>query len=165
MPAWPNPTRTVLEANLAVLEGAEHGICFASGVAAIEAILKRLRPGDQVLAMDDLYGGTVRLFRDVFEPYGLTFGYVDMTHLSRVEAAIRPGNQAGVDRDADESAVAHRGYREGFRDGACLGCGRGRRQHVRLAVPAATDCPGVRICRCNPRRSIWGGIRMSLVGP
>ncbi|MEX0600402.1 MAG: cystathionine gamma-synthase [Rhodothermales bacterium] len=85
-----NPTRTALEGNLAALEGARHGICFASGVAAIDAILKALRPGDHVVAMDDLYGGTVRLFRQVFEPYGIEFTFVDMTDLDSVEAALRP---------------------------------------------------------------------------
>lgn len=85
-----NPTRTALEENLAAMEGARHGICFASGVAAIDAILKVLRPGDHVVAMDDLYGGTVRLFRQVFEPYGIEFSLVDMTDPVSVEGAIRP---------------------------------------------------------------------------
>ncbi len=85
-----NPTRTALEENLAALEAARHGICFASGVAAIDAIMKAFRPGDHVLAMNDLYGGTVRLFRQVFEPFGLEFGFVDMTDLDAVEAALRP---------------------------------------------------------------------------
>lgn len=85
-----NPTRTALEANLAALEGARHGICFASGVAAIDAIVKALRPGDHVVAMNDLYGGTVRLFRHVFEPFGLEFSLVDMTDLEAVESALRP---------------------------------------------------------------------------
>lgn len=83
-----NPTRTALEQNLAALEGAAHGICFASGVAAIDAIVKALRPGDHVVAMDDLYGGTVRLFRQVFEPFGIRFSFVDMTSLDAVEGAM-----------------------------------------------------------------------------
>ena len=66
-----NPTRTALEQNLAALEGAAHGIAFSSGVAATDAILKSLRPGDHVVATDDLYGGTFRLMRQVFEPFGL----------------------------------------------------------------------------------------------
>ena len=85
-----NPTRTALEKNLAALEGAAHGICFASGMAALDAMLKRLRPGDHVLGMADIYAGTIRLFREVFEPYGLTFNFVDMTDLQAVEAAVRP---------------------------------------------------------------------------
>ncbi|MEX0748028.1 MAG: aminotransferase class I/II-fold pyridoxal phosphate-dependent enzyme, partial [Rhodothermales bacterium] len=83
-----NPTRTALEQNLAALEDAAHGICFASGVAAIDAIVKTLRPGDHVLAMDDLYGGTVRLFRQVYEPFGIRFSFVDMTDIDVVESAM-----------------------------------------------------------------------------
>jgi cystathionine beta-lyase/cystathionine gamma-synthase len=83
-----NPTRTALEENLAALEGARHGICFASGVAATDAICKSLRPGDQVVAMNDLYGGTVRLFRQVYEPFGIKFSFVDMTDLEAAEEAL-----------------------------------------------------------------------------
>lgn len=83
-----NPTRSALEANLASLEDATHGICFASGVAGIDAILKGLRPGDHVISTDDLYGGTFRLFRQVFEPFGLQFSFVDMTNVDAVAAAI-----------------------------------------------------------------------------
>lgn len=83
-----NPTRTALEENLAALEGARHGICFSSGVAATDAICKSLRPGDRVVAMNDLYGGTVRLFRQVYEPFGITFSFVDMTDLEAVEEAL-----------------------------------------------------------------------------
>lgn len=83
-----NPTRTALEENLAALEGARHGICFASGVAATDAICKSLRPGDHVVAMNDLYGGTIRLFRQVYEPFGIKFSFVDMTDLEAVEQAL-----------------------------------------------------------------------------
>lgn len=85
-----NPTRSALEANLASLENAEHGICFSSGVAGIDAILKGLRPGDHVISTNDLYGGTFRLFRQVFEPFGLQFSFVDMTDVDAVEQAITP---------------------------------------------------------------------------
>ena len=83
-----NPTRTALEQNLAALEGGAHGICFSSGVAATDAICKSLRPGDHIVAMNDLYGGTIRLFRQVYEPFGLRFSFVDMTDLDAVEQAI-----------------------------------------------------------------------------
>ncbi len=86
-----NPTRAALEGNLASLEGAEHAVCFASGVAGIDAILKGLRPGDHIVTTDDLYGGTFRLFRQVFEPFGLRFSFVDMTDLAAVDEAIQPG--------------------------------------------------------------------------
>lgn len=85
-----NPTRTALEQNLAALEGAAEGICFASGLAAVDAMLKRLRPGDHVVATSDLYGGTYRLMRQVFEPFGLRFSFVDMTDLDAAEAAFTP---------------------------------------------------------------------------
>jgi cystathionine beta-lyase/cystathionine gamma-synthase len=83
-----NPTRTALEGNLAGLENATHGIAFSSGVAGIDAIMKGLRPGDHVVASDDLYGGTFRLFTQVFEPFGLTFSFVDMTDLEATAAAV-----------------------------------------------------------------------------
>ena len=85
-----NPTRSALEGNLAALENARHAVCFASGVAGIDAIMKGLRPGDHVLAVNDLYGGTYRLFRQVFEPFGIAFSFVDMTDLEQTEAAIKP---------------------------------------------------------------------------
>ncbi|MEO0559515.1 MAG: cystathionine gamma-synthase [Bacteroidota bacterium] len=83
-----NPTRSALEGNLASLEGAEHGIAFASGVAAIDAILRRLRPGDHVVSTDDLYGGTYRLMRQVFEPMGIGFTFTDLTSSDAVASAM-----------------------------------------------------------------------------
>ncbi|MDA0683749.1 MAG: cystathionine gamma-synthase [Bacteroidetes bacterium] len=85
-----NPTRTALEGNLAGLESAKHGICFSSGVAATDAIARCLRPGDHIVASNDLYGGTYRLFRQVFGPFGITSDFVDMSDLDKVEQAIRP---------------------------------------------------------------------------
>jgi cystathionine gamma-lyase len=72
-----NPTRTALEACLASLEGGRHALAFASGMAAESAITQLLRPGDHVIAVDDLYGGTYRLFIQVFEPMGVRFSFVD----------------------------------------------------------------------------------------
>jgi cystathionine gamma-lyase len=83
-----NPTRTALQDNLASLEGAAWGLCFSSGLAATNALLARLVPGDHVVAGDDLYGGTYRLFTKVFERYGLRFTYVDTTEVAAVERAI-----------------------------------------------------------------------------
>lgn len=85
-----NPTRSALEGNLASLEGAQHGICFASGVAATDAVMKWMRPGDHVVAPNDLYGGTYRLMRQVFGPFGITSSFVDMTSLDVVKAALTP---------------------------------------------------------------------------
>lgn len=81
-----NPTRTALEKLVAGLENADECACFASGCAAIDAMLKLMRPGDQVIASNDLYGGTYRLFTKVFEPYGIQFSFVDMTNVANVEA-------------------------------------------------------------------------------
>src|SRR5437763_2025782 len=72
-----NPTRTALETCLASLEGGERGLAFASGLAATTAVLSLLRPGDEVVAASDLYGGTYRLLERVFRPWGLVSRYTD----------------------------------------------------------------------------------------
>ncbi len=86
-----NPTRTALETCLASLEGARHGVCFASGCAATSTLLHTLRPGDHVVSSDDVYGGTWRIFESVFRPLNIDFTFVDMTDAAAVEAAIQPG--------------------------------------------------------------------------
>ena len=83
-----NPTRTALEGNLASLEGAEHGIAFASGVAGIDAILRRLRPGDHVVSTSDLYGGTYRLMTQIHQPYGVEFTFADLHSTDALDEAI-----------------------------------------------------------------------------
>lgn len=83
-----NPTRTALETCLASLEGAAHGLAFASGLAAEHAVLSLLRPGDHVVAGEDLYGGTVRLMRHVFEPLGIRVAFVDTTDARQVADAL-----------------------------------------------------------------------------
>lgn len=85
-----NPTRTALEKMIAGLEGADEAACFSSGVAAMDALMKMLRPGDHVITTNDLYGGSYRLFTKVFEPYGIDFTFVDMTDLDKVQDAIKP---------------------------------------------------------------------------
>lgn len=84
-----NPTRTALEKLIAGLEEADECACFGSGVAAIDAAIKTLKPGDHVLSTNDLYGGTYRLFRQVFEPYGIEFSFVDMTNLDEVRNSLK----------------------------------------------------------------------------
>lgn len=84
-----NPTRSALEANLAALEGAKHGHCFASGMSAIDTVFRLLRSGDHVIAGEDMYGGSYRLFSKVLEKYGITFTYVDTTNVDAVRAALR----------------------------------------------------------------------------
>src|SRR5690606_6579321 len=81
-----NPTRSALEHSLASIEQGTHGFAFASGLAAMDAVLKLLVPGDGVLATSDLYGGSYRLFKKVFEKYGITFDFVNMRELSSLES-------------------------------------------------------------------------------
>jgi len=88
-----NPTREALEGCLAALEGARHGLAFGSGLAATDAILHLLDAGDHVLASDDVYGGTFRIFEKVFRRVGLEFTYVDMTDPGNVARALRPGTR------------------------------------------------------------------------
>jgi cystathionine beta-lyase/cystathionine gamma-synthase len=83
-----NPTRTALQKALAALENGKHGICYASGLAATDAILKLFRPGDEIIATNDLYGGTYRIMKKVFEPFGLVFQFVDMSDVANVKAAV-----------------------------------------------------------------------------
>jgi cystathionine gamma-lyase len=86
-----NPTRTALETCLASLEGATHGVCFASGCAATSTVIHTLAAGDHVVSSDDVYGGTWRIFTSIFEPLGIEFTFVDMTDHAAVEAALRVG--------------------------------------------------------------------------
>ena len=83
-----NPTRAALEQCIAALEGGAHGLAFASGMAAEATVMQLLKPGDHTLAVDDLYGGSYRLFRRVLEPMGLTFSFVDGSDLGAVEKAM-----------------------------------------------------------------------------
>ncbi len=85
-----NPTRNTLEACAAALEGARHGLAFASGCAATTTMLHLLRPGDHVVCGDDVYGGTFRILDKVMNPMGITASFVDMTDLARTEEAFRP---------------------------------------------------------------------------
>jgi cystathionine beta-lyase/cystathionine gamma-synthase len=85
-----NPTRSALEGNLASLEGATQAIAFASGVAATDAVLRRLRPGDHVVASNDLYGGSYRLMRQIHEPMGIRFTFADLSDLDAARAAMTP---------------------------------------------------------------------------
>jgi cystathionine gamma-lyase len=85
-----NPTRTVLEKNLTALENGLDAICFSSGLAAQDAVVKLLKTGDEVLAVNDLYGGTYRQMVRVYGPWGLKSRFVDMYDASKVESAISP---------------------------------------------------------------------------
>lgn len=83
-----NPTRTALEESLASIENGVRGLAFASGLAATDAVMKILKPGDEVIATDDLYGGTYRMFTRVYEAFGIKFHYVDMTNFKKLESLI-----------------------------------------------------------------------------
>ncbi|SET77346.1 cystathionine gamma-synthase [Hymenobacter actinosclerus] len=83
-----NPTRSQLQDALAALDNGRHGLAFASGMAAIDCVVKLLQPGDEVICTDDLYGGSYRLFTKVYAPYGINFHFVPMHDMAAVEAAV-----------------------------------------------------------------------------
>ncbi|MED5363007.1 MAG: cystathionine gamma-synthase [Bacteroidota bacterium] len=83
-----NPTRTALEASLASIENGKHGFCFGSGMAAIDAVVKLLSPGDEVISTNDLYGGSYRIFTKIFQDLGIVFHFVDMQDPANVAAKI-----------------------------------------------------------------------------
>src|SRR5688572_21375791 len=85
-----NPTRKALEEALAIIENGKYGLAFSSGVAATDAVIKLLEPGDEVIAGTDMYGGTYRLFTKVFEKFGIRFIYVDATNTELIRKAVTP---------------------------------------------------------------------------
>lgn len=88
-----NPTRSVLEANLAALERGKHGHCFASGMSAIDVVFRTLKSGDHVVAGENMYGGSYRLFSKVLEKFGLQFTYVDTSNVDAVRKALQPNTK------------------------------------------------------------------------
>ncbi|KAA9331162.1 cystathionine gamma-synthase [Adhaeribacter soli] len=80
-----NPTRTQLQNALAALENGKHGLCFASGMAAIDAVVKMLSPGDEVISTNDLYGGSYRIFTKIFQNYGIKFHFISMADINNIE--------------------------------------------------------------------------------
>ena len=83
-----NPTRSALESNIAAIENGKYGACFASGIAAIDCVIKMLNPGDEVISVNDLYGGTYRIFTTIFEQYGIKFHFVDMLDVQNIKNAV-----------------------------------------------------------------------------
>ena len=83
-----NPTRQALENNLAAIEEGKFGACFGSGLAAIDAVIKMLSPGDEVISTNDLYGGSYRIFTTIFEKYGINFHFVDMLNVNNIKEKI-----------------------------------------------------------------------------
>ncbi|HAN65035.1 MAG TPA: cystathionine gamma-synthase [Chitinophagaceae bacterium] len=88
-----NPTRLALENAMAMIENGKFGLVFGSGVAATDAVIKLLKPGDQVIAANDMYGGTYRLFTKIFEKFGIRFSFVDTTHTANIESALTPNTK------------------------------------------------------------------------
>ena len=83
-----NPTRAALESNLAAIESGKYGACFGSGLAAIDCVIKMLKPGDEVISTNDLYGGSYRIFKTIFEKYGIHFHFVDMVDVQNISNKI-----------------------------------------------------------------------------
>ncbi len=83
-----NPTRQALEKSLASIEGGSYGLAFASGLSAIDAVIKLLNPGDEVISTNDLYGGTFRLFNTIFKKFGIVFKFIGMEEADRIEDHI-----------------------------------------------------------------------------
>ena len=83
-----NPTRAALENNLAALESGKYGACFGSGLAAIDCVVKMLNPGDEVISTNDLYGGSYRIFKTIFEKYGINFHFVNMLDENNIKDKI-----------------------------------------------------------------------------
>jgi cystathionine beta-lyase/cystathionine gamma-synthase len=88
-----NPTRTALELNIAALENGKHGMAFGSGTAAVDAIMHLLKPNDHVIMSWNVYGGTYRIAKMVWEGYGLQFDFVDSTNLKNIERALKPNTK------------------------------------------------------------------------
>lgn len=88
-----NPTRSALQNSLAALENGKHGLCFSSGLAAIDCLMKTMSPGDHVLSTSDLYGGTYRIYTKIFEKFGVEFDFIGMEDAGAVEAHVKPNTK------------------------------------------------------------------------
>ncbi len=83
-----NPTRTALENNIAALENGAHALCFSSGMGAVDAVIKLLKPGDEVITGDDIYGGSYRMFSKIYEPFGIKFHYINLYEADNIQNYI-----------------------------------------------------------------------------
>jgi cystathionine gamma-lyase len=83
-----NPTRNALQQSIAALENGRFGLCFSSGMGATDAVMKLLKPGDEVITSNDLYGGSYRMFKHVFEKYGIVFHFIDLTNADNIKPLI-----------------------------------------------------------------------------
>jgi len=85
-----NPTRNALQKSIASLENGKYGICFSSGMGATDAVIKLLSPGDEVITSNDLYGGSYRMFRKIYEKFGIKFHFIDLTNAANISAYVNP---------------------------------------------------------------------------
>ena len=122
-----NPTRAVVEKQIASLEGGTRGFCFATGLAAITAVTRLVSPGEEILACDDLYGGTYRLFSRILAKRGINVRYVDFSNLDAVAAAITPNTKLVYLETPDQSAAPDHRHRRGRRHRASQRLARLRR--------------------------------------
>ena len=83
-----NPTREALQKNIAALENGKHCVCFSSGMGAIDAVIRMLKPGDEVITGDDLYGGSYRIFTKIYENYGIKFHFINLTDTNNIQKYI-----------------------------------------------------------------------------
>ncbi|MEY4930975.1 MAG: hypothetical protein RI909_1699, partial [Bacteroidota bacterium] len=83
-----NPTRNALQKSIAALENGKYGICFSSGMGATDAVIKLLSPGDEVITSNDLYGGSYRMFKRVYEKFGIKFHFIDLTDINNIAPYI-----------------------------------------------------------------------------
>ena len=83
-----NPTRNSLQKSIASLENGKYGICFSSGMGATDAVIKLLSPGDEVITSNDLYGGSYRMFKKIYEKFGIKFHFIDLTNVGNISAYV-----------------------------------------------------------------------------
>ncbi len=88
-----NPTREALQKNIAALENGKHCVCFSSGMGATDAVMRMLRPGDEVITGDDLYGGSYRMFTKIYENYGIKFHFINLTNADNIKKYITPNTK------------------------------------------------------------------------
>lgn len=88
-----NPTRTALQKSIAALENGQHGLCFSSGMAATDAVIKLLKPGDEVIAANDLYGGSYRIFTKIYAAFGIKFHFISMDDIQNIRQYVNPNTK------------------------------------------------------------------------
>ena len=137
-----NPTRTALEENLASLEGGIDCRATSTGMSAITAAIHLFQPGDHIIAGHDIYGGTYRLFADVYAAWGFRFSFVDMRRPGECPPGPHAGDERHLDRDAEQPALERRRYRRRDRDRPRGRRNHDRRQHLFVPLPAAAAGTG-----------------------